>query len=156
MGGREDVDDPAPQAPLSHLDHGVHPLVAGRLERAEKSLPLEARPHRQREGPGAKGLRGENRRTESGRSGDHHDGAPGHEGVADQGSLGDMVAMAPMPGAGLGGGELQNGDLRGVERVPEEADVLGGEHNSAAGLNLGPTHADGCLARLGRVRIYDR
>ena len=126
VGRREDVDDSAPQAPLSHLDHGLHPLVAGRLERPEKSVPFQARSHRQREGPRAKGLRGENRRTEGGGRGDHHDGAPGHEGMADQGPLGDMVAMAPMPGAGLGGGKLQNGDLRGVERVPEEADVLGG------------------------------
>src|SRR6266851_42671 len=126
VGGREDVDDPAPQAPLSHLDHGLHPLVAGRLERPEKSLALQARSHRQREGPGAKGFRGENRRTEGGRRGDHHVGAPGHEGAANQGSLGDMVAMAAMPGAGLGGRKLQNGDARGIERVPEEAEGLGG------------------------------
>ena len=107
--GREHVHDPASQAPLSDLDHGVHALVARGLEPAEERLALDRAADLQGEGARAELAGREQRGGERGRRRDHDDRAPERHVVAGPRALGRVVPMPAAPRGGLGGRELQHG-----------------------------------------------
>ena len=107
---REHVHDPAAQAPLPDLDHGVHALVARGLEPPEEGLALDRarRPSGRTCARGTRPARAAGRRSADGRR-DDHDAAPVSDVVAGQRALGRVVPVPAAPRGGLGGRKLQHG-----------------------------------------------
>ena len=109
VGGREDVDDAAPQAPLPDLRDGVDALIACPLESFEQRLALDALAGGQGQGPRAE-LAGRQQGQRQRRRGRHHrHRLAGQESVAAEGALRIVLAMAAaVPRDGLLGGELEH------------------------------------------------
>ncbi len=70
----EDVDDPAPERPLPDPRHGLHPLVAGRLEVLDQRLPIDAVAGPERQDLAPEVGRGRERRLETAGGHDHPQG----------------------------------------------------------------------------------
>ena len=124
VGGREDVDDAAPQAPLPDLEDRLHPLVAGRLEEREQDLPVAALADGQGERAALERLGRRHRDREPGRR--RHDGhrVAVQQPAAAERALGVRLAVAPAaPGGARARGELEDAPLadRPVHRATREA-----------------------------------
>ncbi len=132
--GREDVDDPAAEAPLAHLEHRLHPLIAGRLQQGEQDLAVAALPDGQGEGAALEGF-GRRHRDREARRGGHDDHRVAVEQPpAAEGALRVRLAVAaPAPGGAGPRRELEHAPLAhrhlrrpARQRSHEEAGVLRG------------------------------